>query len=136
MRVAEWFIAENPIGEISIRLERDRAHSGAPLTDTERMVDFAYYMVGPLLPTRAHTLRVKHRTEQGYENLPGMAASEHGLPPWIEEFREAALERYRDELRALRPGARFLWPEGLADWDLRDVDQWWDGVGFGIRASR
>ena len=63
-----------------------------------------------------------------------MEAARHGLPPWIEEFREAALERYEDERLALRPGARFLWPEGLADWDPSDVDQWWDGASFGIRA--
>ena len=134
VRVAERFIAENPTGEITIRLERDRARPGAPLTDPERLADFAHYMVGPLLPARAHTLRVRHRIERGYEDLPVMEAALRGLPPWIEEFREAALERYQDERLALRPGARFLWPEGLADWDLDDVDQWWDGSGFGIRA--
>ena len=108
VRVAERFIAENPIGEISIRLERDRARPGAAVTDPERMVDFAYYMVGPLLPTRGHTLRVAHRTEQGYQDLPVMEAAAHGLPPWIEEFREAALERYQDE--RLAPSARRPFP--------------------------
>jgi hypothetical protein len=134
VRVAERFIAENPTGEIVICLERNRARPGAPLTDPDRMLDFAYYMVGPLLPTRPHTLRVKHRTERGYQDLPVMEAGERGLPPWIEAFREAALERYEDERLAGRPDARFLWPESLADWDPSDVDQWWDGARFGIRA--
>ncbi len=134
VRVAERFIAEHPTGEIMIRLERDRARPGAPLTDPERLLDFVYYMVGPLLPTRAHTLRVKHRTEQGYEDLSVVEAAESGLPPWMEEFREAALERYEDERLAGRPGTRFLWPKRLADWNAGDVDQWWDGASFGIRA--
>jgi hypothetical protein len=134
VRVAERFIAENPTGEIMIRLDRDRARPGASLTDRERLVNFIYYMLGPLLPRRAHTLRVKHRTAQGYEALPVMETAERGLPPWIEEFRETALERYEDERLAVRAGSRFLWPDGLADWDPGDVDQWWDGDSFGIRA--
>ncbi|MDQ8044540.1 MAG: hypothetical protein REI11_08040, partial [Patulibacter sp.] len=61
--VAEEYIAENPMGTISIRLDKNKAQPGAPFYNPDRIKDFFYYMIGPLLPARAHTLEVQRREE-------------------------------------------------------------------------
>jgi predicted RND superfamily exporter protein len=134
VRVAEDFIEANPIGEISVRLDENRAAPGAPLRDPDRWKDALYYMIGPLLPPRAHTLNVRIRNGEGYQPAPVMTAAQAGPPEWIEEFREAALARYAAERESLRPNEIFTWPERLADWDVADVDQWWDDPDLGVRA--
>src|SRR5262249_36734516 len=58
IQTAEDFIASHPMGAIQIRLDEDHAAAGAPFWDRQRVTDFVYYMIGPLLPARAHTLRV------------------------------------------------------------------------------
>jgi len=134
VEVAQRFIAENPIGEISIRLDRNRAAEDDGPLDRERIADFVYYMIGPLLPPRAHTLDVQHRTSSGYETLPTSRAGKAALPWWMGAFRQAAQDRYTTEVEALEPEARSPWPDRLAAWTLDDVDQWWDSPEFGIRA--
>jgi predicted RND superfamily exporter protein len=134
VRVPEEFIEANPIGEISVRLDENRAAPGAPLRDPDRWKDALYYMIGPLLPPRAHTLNVRIRNGDGYRPAPVMAAAQAGPPEWIEEFREAAVARYAEERESLRSNEIFTWPERLADWDVADVDQWWDDPDLGVRA--
>ena len=34
----------------------------------------------------------------------------------------------------LEEGEFFSWPDTLADWNLDDVDYWWESEEFGIRA--
>jgi len=133
LEVARRFIEENPIGEVSVRLVKNHATPEAPLFDRERILDFVYYMVGPLLPTRTHALTVRHRTEAGYRDLPVANVESHGLPDWLAEFREGAIERYGRERDGLRPGAHFLWPERLETWQPEDVSAWWESSEFGVR---
>jgi predicted RND superfamily exporter protein len=134
VEVAESFIAANPLGEISIRLDRNRATDGAGIWDAERVKDFVYYMIGPLLPPRARTLSVRIRNSDGYAPAPVQSVAQEGLPPWIEDFRASALARYGAERESLRPNEIFTWPARLAAWEPDDVDQWWEDPELGVRA--
>ncbi|MCH7707213.1 MAG: MMPL family transporter, partial [Myxococcales bacterium] len=53
---------------------------------------------------------------------------------WIEEFREGAITDYQDEIDSLDEGEVLTWPETLANWEIDDVDAWWESERFGIRA--
>ncbi len=134
VEVAEEFIAENPMGQISIRLDKNRAERGAGWLDLERWKDALYYAIGPLLPPRAHTLSVRLRGESGYRPVPVRDAAEHGPPPWLEEFRLAAQQSYARDRARDRRGERFTWPEGLEQWNADEIDQWWEDEERGIRA--
>lgn len=135
VEVSQRFIAENPMGLVSIRLDKNRAAPGAHAWEKERVLDFLYYMLGPLLPDRSHTLKVLLRDEAGeYQSQPVETVDEGGLPPWIGEFHEAAIDEYHRARRELPPGRLFTWPEALRDWDESDVDQWWEDPELGLRA--
>jgi hypothetical protein len=87
-----------------------------------------------MLPTRAHTLHVQLRKGEGeYEQIAARSASE-GMPPWLDEFREAAEADYETEKDSVEEGDYFSWPESLASWSPDDVDAWWESEEFGIRA--
>jgi len=62
---AEKFIEENPLGEISIRLDMDKADHHAGFFNADNLKDMWYYMLGPLLPPRNHTLEVRIRQKDG-----------------------------------------------------------------------
>lgn len=128
------FIKRNPMGEVIVRLDKDRAEPDASLLDRNRLLDIWYYMIGPLLPPRHHTLHVQIRRNGDYENVPVSRVDEHGLPPWIEEFREGAVFDYEEERDSVAEGDYFYWPDSLADWTPEDVNQWWESDEFGIRA--
>jgi predicted RND superfamily exporter protein len=133
-KFAEEFIEENPLGEVSVRLDMDHAAQDAEFLDPENLKDMWYYMFGPLLPPRNHTLTVRVRQSDGsYQELPVQSAEE-GLPDWIEKFREDALYDYEDQKFAVEEGEVFTWPDSLADWDLDDIDAWWESERFAIRA--
>ncbi len=132
---AEKFIEENPLGEISIRLDRDKGDTKDGFFEYENLMDKWYYMLGPLLPPRHHTLSVRIRQEDGtYKSAPVNVVEEDGLPEWIDEFREEAQEDYVDAQDSVEEGDYFSWPETLADWTNEDVGQWWESEEFGIRA--
>jgi predicted RND superfamily exporter protein len=131
---AEEFIEANPLGEISVRLDEDHAAKDAGFFDIQNLKDMWYYMFGPLLPSRHHTLNVRKRQDDGsYTNLEIRDAGD-GLPDWIEEFREAAMTDYEDAAGSVEEGEIFTWPDSLADWDADDVDYWWEDEELGIRA--
>ncbi|MGH0037297.1 MAG: efflux RND transporter permease subunit [Myxococcota bacterium] len=132
------FIKRNPIGEVIVRLEKDHAAPDAPFFSYDSLADKWYYMLGPLLPPRNHTLKVSVRTDDGtYEtrtvNMVN-GGGEADLPEWIEEFRENAIYDYEDKFDSVEEGEIFTWPETLADWDTSDVDAWWEDGELGIRA--
>jgi predicted RND superfamily exporter protein len=133
---AEEFIKRNPIGEVIVRLEKDRAGPGASFFAKNSLLDKFYYMLGPLLPARHHTLAVQIRNEDG--SYASQAVSEftgvEALPDWITGFRERAIEDYTDQIDMLDEGEEFTWPESLGEWGLDDVDYWWENEEFGIRA--
>jgi predicted RND superfamily exporter protein len=136
---AEKFIEENPLGEISIRLDRDHADADAGFFDGDKLKDMAYYMFGPLASgvagPRNHTLTVRIRQEDGsYAQAPVNVASGDAAPEWLEEFREAAIYDYEDTRDSLEEGEYFSWPDSLADWAASDVDAWWESEEYGIRA--
>jgi predicted RND superfamily exporter protein len=131
---AEEFIAANPMGAISIRLDPNRSEPGAPWWSAERVKDFVYYMIGPLLPARAHTLNVQRKEGGDYVPFEVRIVARDGLPPWIEEFRKAAHEKYAKEAKSRRPGRVFNWPGELEDWQASDVDQWFENEELRIRA--
>jgi hypothetical protein len=132
---SEYFIEENPIGEVIVRLDRDKAAKEAGWLDYDKWADIWYYMLGPLLPPRNHTLNVRIRQDDGsYKHVPVIQAGNDGVPDWIEEFQEGAHEDYENAFYALDEGEVFTWPEALADWSIDDVDQWWESEKFGIRA--
>ncbi len=135
---AQHYIERNPIGEVIIRLDKDRAEADAPWTDRDKLLDLLYYMLGPMLPPRHHTLnvRIRHGSDENpsYEQVPVSVAGVDPLPEWMEEFRELAIEDYENERDSVEEGQTFTWPETLADWTLDDVDQWWESEEFGVRA--
>ena len=132
---AQAFIDEHPMGEVIVRLDKDRAEKSEPFYSYDKLADAAYYMLGPLLPPRNHTLNVQLRQEDGtYEHLPVSSANGDGPPEWIDEFHEGALENYENAFYEVEEGEVFTWPESLADWETDDVDWWWESKEHGIRA--
>jgi predicted RND superfamily exporter protein len=131
---AENFIAANPLGEIDIRLAIDEATTDASYIDPEKLKDMGYYMLGPMLPPRNHTLSVRVRQEDGSYEYREINKAEAGIPEWIEEFREEALYDYEEERDAVDEGEIFTWPETLESWETDDIDAWWESEEFGIRA--
>ena len=131
---AEKFIEENPLGEISIRLDEDHGDPHTSFFDTQNLLDKWYYMLGPLLPPRHHTLNVRIRQKDGtYVAAPVKHADVDGLPEWIDEFAEEAMSDYEDE-SDVDEDEIFTWPESLAEWTTDDVSQWWESEQYGIRA--
>ena len=130
---AEQFIEGNPLGEISIRLDRDHASTDGGFFATENLKDMWYYMFGPLLPPRNHTLTVRIRQEDGSYVQKAVESADE-LPEWIEDFNENAIYDYEDRRDSVEEGEYFSWPDTLADWEPDDVDAWWDDEKFGIRA--
>ncbi len=131
---AEDFIEHNPLGEVSIRLDMDRAAPDAGFFDPENLTDVWYYMLGPMLPTREHSLNVRIRQDDGkYDTREVKRVSADGLPEWLEDFRKAAQEDYVTERDSVEEGEVFTWPDSLEDWDASDVSEWWEDKEFGIR---
>jgi predicted RND superfamily exporter protein len=130
---ADAFIKENPMGEVIVRLDMDQAAQGARFFDRQRLLDMWYYMLGPLLPTRHHTLKIQIRKDGAYESIAPVPASEK-MPDWIGSFRDAAVSDYENERDSVEEGDYFSWPESLAGWDSSDVDSWWESEEYGIRA--
>jgi predicted RND superfamily exporter protein len=132
---ADSFIEQHPIGEVIVRLDKDKAPEGASLFNWERLTDIFYYMIDPLLPPRDHTLHISVRGENGaYAPMQVKRAKADGLPSWIDEFREAAHANYEEAKSSVEEGHVFTWPSGLADWDNSDVSWWWESEEYGVRA--
>ena len=67
---ADAFIKENPMGEVIVRLDMDHALKNTPFFSREKLTDIWYYMLGPLLPPRNHTLHVQVKKSDGvYESI-------------------------------------------------------------------
>ncbi len=82
---AQKFIEDNPLGEVSIRLDEDRGQEGESFFSYDRLMDKWYYMLGPLLPARHHTMTVQIRQKDGsYVNAPVNEVSDAGLPDWLD----------------------------------------------------
>jgi predicted RND superfamily exporter protein len=133
---ANEFIKRNPIGEVIVRLDKDKAGPDAPFFSADNLIDIWYYMLDPLLPPRHHTLTVRLRNDDGgYTSQEVNVFSDvDALPEWIEGFQEEAQEDYLDKLDSVEEGEFFGWPEALADWELEDIDYWWEDEDLGIRA--
>ncbi len=131
---AEEFIKRNPIGEVIVRLDMDKAAADAGFFDGDRLKDMLYYMIGPLLPPRNHTLNLQIRKDGRYEAVQPSNPGSDGLPDWLEEFQEGAVLDYEEQRDSVEEGEVFTWPSSLADWGPDDVDAWWESEEFGIRA--
>ena len=131
---AEQFIADNPLGEIDIRLDKDKAAVDASYIDPDKLKDMLYYMIGPMLPPRNHTLHVRIRQQDGSYKYTEVNRAKGGLPGWIDDFREAAMDDYADARDSVEEGEVFTWPDTLEDWGNSDVDAWWESEKYGIRA--
>jgi predicted RND superfamily exporter protein len=133
---AEEFIRRNPIGQVIVRLEKDRAGPADGFFAQKALTDKWYYMLGPLLPDRHHQLTVQVRDEDSIYTYQPVSefTSVDALPEWIDDFRERAVEDYEDRFDSLEEGEFFTWPESLADWQLEDIDYWWENDEFGVRA--
>jgi predicted RND superfamily exporter protein len=138
---ADAYIKQHPIGEVIIRLDKNKAPHGAHLWEYEKMADNSYYMLGPLIEAtpmgpRAHTLTVRVRQDDGtYIDHPVVQANKDGLPEWLETFREQSVTEYEVQRdRYAEQGEFFHWPEALSDWDAGDVNAWYESEEFGIRA--
>jgi hypothetical protein len=130
---ADAFIKQNPMGEVIVRLDENHAAKGASFFSKESLTDMWYYMLGPLLPTRAHTLNIQVRDNGSYKDLAPLSAGD-GLPEWIEDFRDEAIFDYEDQRDSVEEGDYFSWPDSLAEWNPSDVDAWWESEEYGIRA--
>ncbi len=135
-KAADAYIKQNPIGEVIVRLDKNHAERDAGFFEREKILDNLYYMLGPLLPERGHTMNVKLRQSDGsYETvLVNKVNGEGSLPEWFEEFNDAALSDYEDAVDDLEEGDVFTWPESLAEWGADDVQWWWESEEYGIRA--
>jgi hypothetical protein len=133
---SEEFIRRNPIGEVIVRLDKDRADAEAGFFDKQSLLDKWYYMLGPLLPDRHHTLTVQIRNEDGTYTSQKVNefSTVDALPDWIEDFRERAIYDYEEQVDMLDEGEELGWPEALGTWELAEVDYWWAHEEFGIRA--
>jgi predicted RND superfamily exporter protein len=132
---AEEFIQANPLGEVSVRLDMDHAEQDEGFFTKQSLLDKWYYMLGPLLPSRNHTLNVRVRQDDGsYPHVDVNFVGENGLPEWIDDFAEEAMYDYEETRDSLDEGDIFTWPEDLEEWDSSDVDAWWESEEFGIRA--
>ncbi len=110
VHAAETFIEANPIGEVDVRLDQQRGDPKASAFSYGRVMDFVYYFLGPLLPTRSHDLNIRLRQEdKSYKALAVNDASK-GLPEWIDEFRDAAHESYENAKGSVAEGEFFTWP--------------------------
>ncbi len=133
---AEEFIKRNPMGQVIVRLDKDKGSPEQSALSAERLLDTWYYMLDPLLPARHHTLTVQIRQPDGtyVHQQVNEFTSVDTLPEWIEEFREGSIENYENALYDVEEGEFFSWPETLADWQLEDIDYWWESEEYGIRA--
>ncbi len=134
VKEAEEFIAANPMGEVSVRLTKDKAAAGVSFFNPQNLLDWFYYFFDPLLPSRHHTLNVRVRDGESYRPVAVNTVKDAGLPSWIDEFREGAIADYEEEKSSVGEGQYFTWPKDLADWDKSDVNQWWESEELGIRA--
>jgi len=136
---AEQFIEENPLGEVSVRLDRDEAPTDAGFFDRESLIDMGYYVLGPILPPRHRTLVVRVRQEDGTHRSEAVWPAGKRLPDWIDEFRRDAMTGYaRQSDPRERPLSRsgtehVSWPDRLENWSNEDVDYWWESAELGIR---
>jgi predicted RND superfamily exporter protein len=131
---AEQFIEANPLGEISIRLDKDHRQEGEGFFSADNLKDMWYYMFGPLLPPRNHSLTVRRRQDDGsYTQEAIRMADEESLPEWIDEFRDDAISDYEDALDSVEEGDIFAWPDTLEDWEIGDIGAWWEDQDLGIR---
>jgi predicted RND superfamily exporter protein len=133
VKAAKMFIKENPIGQVNIRLDRDAAEQDAPFFSYDSLVDKLYYMLGPMLPPRNHTLRVSIRQDDGSYLHPEIEPGESS-PAWLDEFAEGAIEDFWDTRDSVDEGEFFTWPDTLEEWTAADVDGWWESEELGIRA--
>ena len=133
---AEEFIRQNPIGQVIVRYDKDRGLPDDSAFSYNKLMDTWYYMLGPLLPTRHHTLTVQIRQDDGsyVQQEVNEFTSVDALPDWIEEFRENAIYDYEDRRDSVDEGEHFSWPDSLEDWSLEDIDYWWENEEYGIRA--
>jgi hypothetical protein len=112
----------------------DRAAPEAGFFDPDSLKDMWYYMFGPLLPPRNHSLGVRIRQKDGSYAHDEIHAAGDGLPDWIESFQEEALYDYEDQKESVDEDEIFTWPDTLADWEFDDIDAWWESQRYGIRA--
>jgi predicted RND superfamily exporter protein len=133
---ADYYIKRNPIGEVIVRLDMNKGAPDAGPLDPQKWLDRLYYMLGPMLPTRGHTMTVQLRQKDGsYQPLDVKRMDGSGeLPAWLDEFREGAIADYEEERDSIEEGDFFPWPDSLADWTTDDVDWWWESEEHGIRA--
>jgi hypothetical protein len=136
IHAADEFIRRNPLGEVIIRLDKDKAAKDAGIFDGEALTDIWFYMLGPVMPARHHTLTVQIRQDDDtYDQVEvSQFTSVEALPEWMDEFREYAIEDYEQALFDADEDEHFAWPDDLADWQLSDVDYWWESESLGIRA--
>ncbi|MEE2678161.1 MAG: MMPL family transporter [Myxococcota bacterium] len=132
--VADRYIEDHPIGVVSIRLDEDQGRPEQPFYHPERVKDFLYYMIGPLLPVRSHSLGVRVRKDDAYQAVEVRTVDADGLPDWLEEFREEAQYAYSDAKDDAINGRVFTWPDSLEEWEPEDVDEWWESDELGLRA--
>lgn len=122
MQAAAYYIARHPTGETHAQLDRDRAAPKPEWLDRDRWVDVLYYLLGPLLPPRHHTLRVVERTPTGYRQVPVHDGRGGLAPDWLDPFRSEAIDEWRS-----------VWPERLRDWEAGEVSYWWKSPERGVR---
>ncbi len=133
---AKEFIRQNPIGEVNIRLEQDHAERDATFFDYDKLADNTYYMIGPMLPPRNHSLKVSIRDSEGkytYIDVPKVQG-EAEVPEWIGEFAEMSMDDYLDEMESVDEGEYFAWPDDLEEWDASNVDAIYENEELGVRA--
>ena len=117
---AEEFIEQNPLGEVIDPARRGpRRPARAASSSKGRLLDIWYYMLGPLLPPRHHTLTVQIRQKDGtYVEAPVNAGRPTtGCRTGSTSSASGAIEDYEDERDRSRRASSSPGPTSLADWD-------------------
>ena len=96
-------------------------------------LDGLYDALGPLVPPRGDRLNVQVYESEDYRTATTMLVSEQGLPDWADEFRKEASLEYGQAKKNARKGRLFTWPDRLEQWELSDVDSWWEHPESGVR---
>ncbi len=136
VEAAKEFIKRNPIGEVNLRLDKDRAGAEDGFFSYDSLADKLYYMIGPMLPPRNHTLHISIRDEEGQfqKSTAEFVNGTQGMPDWLEDFRDGAMADYEEAYYAVDEGEYFFWPDDLEEWSESDVNAWWEDKDLGIRA--
>ena len=137
VEVAEEFIADEPDGRDldPARPEPRRARRAVVEPRARQGLRLLHDRPAPAR-ARAHAARCcAARRASEYVPFEVKTVAKDGPPPWLDDFRKAALAKYDEAKRtSKRRATSSAGRRELADWQDDDVDQWFENDELRIRA--